>query len=148
MKTHKVTDFDVYQLEAIRTVNSDRKTYKIPESIEEAVKTEIGDGDGADQKAWKPFLDRYDQMIWSLGLVGEAGEFADIMKKVHGHGHDLTGEVKSKAAKELGDVLWYVSVLAASLGFDMSDIASMNIEKLRARYKDGFSIDESKNRDQ
>ena len=84
-----------------------------------------------------------DQMIWTLGLTGEAGEFADMMKKHHGHGHDLD---EKKAAKELGDVLWYLSVLADSIGYKLSDIASMNVAKLRERYPNGFSIEESKDK--
>jgi NTP pyrophosphatase (non-canonical NTP hydrolase) len=140
--------FDAYQQEALRTAPRDKRAYRIPENIEEAVRNEIGDGDGADEAAWEPFLKSYDQLIWTLGLAGEAGEFADLMKKVHGHGHEFTEELRQKAAKELGDVLWYLSVLAASLGYDLSEIATMNIEKLRARYKKGFTIEESKKRDQ
>lgn len=136
-----ISSLDQYQLEALRTAPRDRRAYNIPESIDEAVRNEIGDGDGADHKAWEPFLCRYDQMVWSLGLAGEAGEFADMMKKHCGHGHELD---RTKAAKELGDVMWYVAVLANSLGFKLSEIATMNSEKLRARYKTGFTIEESK----
>lgn len=144
----QITLLDVYQQEALRTAPRDKRAYKIPDSIEEAVRNEIGDADGADDEAWEPFLRRYDQMIWSLGLAGEAGEFVDIMKKIHGHGHEFDEATKQKAAKELGDVLWYLSVLAASIGFDLSQIATMNITKLKERYKKGFSIEESKKRDQ
>lgn len=81
--------------------------------------------------------------VSSLGLTGEAGEFADLVKKHIGHGHELDRE---KAAKELGDVLWYVARLAEMIGYDLDTIAGMNIEKLRKRYPDGFSTEASKAR--
>lgn len=86
---------------------------------------------------------KLDQMIWSLGLVGEAGEFADLMKKVHGHGKKLDRET---AIKELGDVMWYVAALAASLDTTLSEVARVNVEKLRERYPNGFSIQASSER--
>lgn len=81
--------------------------------------------------------------VWALGLCGEAGEAADHIKKWLGHGHDLDLE---KIEKELGDVLWYVAMLAASLDLSLEDIADENIHKLSNRYGDGFSIEKSKNR--
>lgn len=78
-----------------------------------------------------------------LGLTGEAGEVADHIKKYIGHGHDLDVE---KVKKELGDVLWYVAVVAARLDLDLGDVASANVEKLRKRYPDGFSSEASKAR--
>lgn len=132
--------FDEYQKACMRTAPRDPKAYHIPEGINEALREYVGDGDGADHQVLLPLLQTYDQLIWTLGLAGEAGEFADMMKKHHGHGHDLDRE---KAAKELGDVLWYLSVLADSLGFSLSTIAQMNVDKLQARYKKGFTIEES-----
>lgn len=78
--------------------------------------------------------------VHGLGIAGEAGEVADYLKKVVGHSHDIDGP---KLAKELGDVLWYVALLADDIGLQLSDIATMNIEKLRARYPEGFSVQES-----
>jgi len=132
---------DEYQEAALRTSPRDQRAYKIPETISDALHDFVGDGDGADKKVLEPLLDVYDQMVWSLGLSGEAGEFADLMKKAHGHGHELD---KNKAAKELGDVLWYVSVLAKSLGFTLSEIATMNVVKLMNRYPNGFTVEDSK----
>lgn len=80
-----------------------------------------------------------------LGLTGEAGEVAEHIKKHIGHGHDLDIE---KLAKELGDVLWYVAVMADALGLELGDIATRNIEKLRKRYPDGFSSEASRNREE
>lgn len=81
--------------------------------------------------------------VLALGVAGEAGEVADIIKKVVGHGHPLDRE---KLNKELGDVLWYVAVLALELGFTLDEVASRNIAKLRARYPQGFSSERSLNR--
>jgi len=70
----------------------------------------------------------------TLGLVGEAGEVAEKIKKVIRDNDGVLSEDKRiETAKELGDVMWYISNLAAELGFDLDTIASMNIEKLFSR---------------
>jgi NTP pyrophosphatase (non-canonical NTP hydrolase) len=73
--------------------------------------------------------------ILALGVAGEAGEVADDVKKVIGHGHPPD---QDRLVAELGDVLWYVAVLAAHIGIPLSEIARRNIEKLRERYPEGF----------
>lgn len=78
--------------------------------------------------------------VHALGIAGEAGEVADYLKKVVGHGHELD---VPRVAKEIGDVLWYVALLADDIGLTLSDIATMNIDKLRSRYPDGFSTKDS-----
>lgn len=80
----------------------------------------------------------------ALGLTGEAGEVADHVKKFVGHGHALDTD---KVKKELGDVLWYVAVLAYRIGCTLEEVAEANVEKLRARYPDGFSAQRSINRE-
>jgi NTP pyrophosphatase (non-canonical NTP hydrolase) len=80
----------------------------------------------------------------ALGLCGESGEFADMVKKHKFQGHDLDRE---KAAKELGDICWYIAVSAESIGYDMDDIMQMNIDKLMKRYPDGFRASDSINRE-
>ena len=79
----------------------------------------------------------------ALGIAGEAGEVADHIKKHIGHGHPLD---KQAIAKELGDVLWYVAAMANVLDFPLEKIAQMNIDKLKARYPNGFSHEASINR--
>lgn len=79
----------------------------------------------------------------ALGLCGEAGEFADILKKHYYQGHDLD---EGHLAKELGDILWYVAVAADALGIDLDTIAEMNVLKLRDRYPDGFDAERSQHR--
>ena len=80
----------------------------------------------------------------ALGLCGESGEVADLVKKHRFQGHDLDFE---HIAKELGDVAWYLAVGAYAIGFDLESIFRMNKEKLKARYPDGFSVDRSLHRD-
>jgi NTP pyrophosphatase (non-canonical NTP hydrolase) len=78
-----------------------------------------------------------------LGLAGEAGEAVDHFKKALFHSHPLNLE---KVAKEFGDVLYYLSALAETLGLSMERIAVDNYEKLVKRYPDGFSAERSLNR--
>lgn len=80
----------------------------------------------------------------ALGLCGESGELADIIKKHLFQGHDLD---KIKAAKELGDICWYVAIEAKGLGFTLEEIMNMNIDKLIERYPEGFDKDKSINRE-
>lgn len=80
---------------------------------------------------------------YALGLTGESGEVADELKKVIYHGHDLNVD---KIKKELGDVLHYVSGLASMLELSLDDVANRNIEKLKKRYPNGFSEEDSRNR--
>ena len=79
----------------------------------------------------------------ALGLCGESGEVADLVKKHLFQGHDLD---RNHVAKELGDISWYLAVGAYAIGFDLETIFRMNKEKLEARYPDGFSADRSLHR--
>ena len=79
----------------------------------------------------------------ALGLAGEAGEAADLVKKHLFHDHPLD---RDKLRSELGDVLWYLATLADAVGLELDDIAAHNVEKLRRRYPEGFSADRSMNR--
>ncbi len=75
-----------------------------------------------------------------LGLSGESGEVADHIKKFKYQGHQLD---KDYLAKELGDICWYIALLADGIGFDLSTIMQMNIEKLKKRYPEGFDSNRS-----
>lgn len=70
----------------------------------------------------------------TLGLTGEAGEVADKVKKMfRDNGGKMDDHLRLEIAKELGDVAWYLAELADDLGFRLSEIFDMNIEKLTDR---------------
>jgi NTP pyrophosphatase (non-canonical NTP hydrolase) len=74
----------------------------------------------------------------ALGLAGEAGEVAEHAKKaIRDDGGTVTEERRAAMAKELGDVLWYVSQLASELGLELDAIAHGNLEKLLSRQRRG-----------
>ena len=79
----------------------------------------------------------------AMGLCGESGEIIDLLKKNMFQGHDID---KEHLAKECGDVLWYLAILAKGLGYELDEIAEMNKVKLRNRYPDGFETDKSLHR--
>ena len=78
-----------------------------------------------------------------MGLCGEAGEVIDLVKKHLSQGHELD---KQKIAEELGDVAWYLAETAKAIGYDLDEILQMNIDKLKKRYPEGFSSEQSRNR--
>lgn len=83
----------------------------------------------------------------ALGLAGEAGEVADKLKKViRDNDGVLTDPVRDAVAKELGDVLWYVSVLAYELDYDLETIAENNLAKLASRQERGVLTGSGDNR--
>jgi len=72
----------------------------------------------------------------TLGLTGEAGEVANIVKKIQrDFNGELTDEIRLKLQDELGDVLWYISACADELGFTLQEIAEFNVQKLANRHK-------------
>ena len=74
----------------------------------------------------------------TLGLVGEAGEVADKVKKVIRDKNGIfDNESKLGIKKELGDVLWYISNLCTELNFNLDDVALQNLEKLKLRAAKG-----------
>lgn len=91
-----------------------------------------------------PELDRQQMLIdAALGLTGEAGEVADLVKKVNYQGHILD---KDAIMKELGDVAWYIALACQGLGVTMQEVFQMNVDKLKKRYPDGFDAWMSQNR--
>ncbi len=83
----------------------------------------------------------------ALGLVGEAGEVADKLKKViRDNDGILTDTVRDAVAKEIGDVLWYVSVLAYEMDYDLNTIAQTNLDKLASRQERGVLTGSGDNR--
>ena len=69
-----------------------------------------------------------------FGLTSEAGEVAGILQKVY-QGHEFD---KEHIKKELGDCLWMIAEACEALDLDMDDVMQTNIDKLKARYPEGF----------
>jgi NTP pyrophosphatase (non-canonical NTP hydrolase) len=94
------------------------------------------------EEAWTTLNMEADiEIMAALGLAGEAGEYAEHVKKVRFHNHDEDNE---KALLELGDVLWYLSAAARQRGLTLEQIAIANIAKLKARYPNKFDAARSR----
>ena len=79
-----------------------------------------------------------------MGLVTEAGEFQDMLKKHVFYGKPLD-EVNLK--EEIGDLLWYCAIALEALDTDFEAVMETNINKLKARYPEKFTEDKAENRD-
>jgi NTP pyrophosphatase (non-canonical NTP hydrolase) len=72
--------------------------------------------------------------IWAMGVAGEAGEVLEKWKKIVAYKEGkVSDEDLQELAKELGDVVWYIAVMADSLGLSFDDIMQQNVEKLKSR---------------
>lgn len=80
--------------------------------------------------------EKFDLTHAALGLTGEAGEFADAIKKHTVYGRPLD---RGNAIEELGDLMWFVALGCASLGVTMAEVAQQNIDKLKLRYPEKYS---------
>ena len=88
-----------------------------------------------------PNLDKKDVLINGvMGLCGDSGELIDLVKKQLAQGHSLNRE---KIKEELGDVAWYLAETAYALDIDLESILQQNIDKLKKRYPEGFSKEDS-----
>ena len=77
-------------------------------------------------------------------MCGELGEIHSIYQKVY-QGHKITVD---ELKKEVGDLLWGIAEFCTVNGFELEDIATMNIEKLKARYPEGFDAERSLHREE
>lgn len=76
------------------------------------------------------------------GLSGEVGELHSLHQKTYqGHAFD-----PDHAKKELGDILWFAAEYAFVHGWSLEEVAKLNIDKLKARYPEGFSAERSLHR--
>ena len=74
----------------------------------------------------------------TLGLTGEAGEVANKVKKIiRDDGNKINEGLVQEISAEIGDVLWYIAVLADDIGCKLSDIANANLIKLANRKEKG-----------
>lgn len=77
---------------------------------------------------------------WCLGLSGETGEVLDLVK--HNVFHKEKADLM-ELAKELGDVMWYVSAICTTCEISLDDVQKLNILKLQHRYNKGYSTKDS-----
>jgi len=75
----------------------------------------------------------------TLGLTGEAGEFANKVKKFirDGAAKDEYLAKRIEIGYEIGDVLWYCAVLAEELDMNLGHIMENNLQKLADRKSRG-----------
>ena len=78
--------------------------------------------------------------LW--GMAAEVGELQGLYKKAY-QGHKLDPE---HAKREIGDILWMVAEYCTAQGWDLGEVMQLNIDKLKARYPDGFDADHSLHR--
>lgn len=90
-------------------------------------------------------LSEKDQLINAvMGMSGEVGEVADIVKKHMFQEHELDVD---HLVEELGDVLYYITLAMIVLDYNMAEIMFNNMDKLNRRYPDGFDAERSVNRE-
>lgn len=77
-------------------------------------------------------------LMCALGLAGESGEIVDVLKKHYFHHADNTLDY-NKIIDEMGDLLWYMSVMCSMLGITMNEVMERNIEKLSVRHGGTFN---------
>lgn len=76
------------------------------------------------------------------GIASEVGEIHGIFQKFY-QGHDVDTE---HVKKEFGDLLWFIAEFCTSQGWTLEEVAQGNIDKLIARYPDGFDPEKSLHR--
>ena len=85
--------------------------------------------------------------IWAMGVAGEAGEVVEKWKKIVAYkSGKVSPEDLAEFKKELGDVVWYIAVLAHSLGLSFDEIMKLNVEKLASRQERGVIKGKGDNR--
>ncbi len=93
---------------------------------------------------YEPLMEK---TIWAMGVAGEAGEIVEKWKKIVAYKKGkISDEDLAELAKELGDVVWYIAVLAHSLGLSFDDIMQRNVEKLKSRKARGVIAGRGDNR--
>jgi NTP pyrophosphatase (non-canonical NTP hydrolase) len=80
-------------------------------------------------------------------MIGETGEVVDLIKKHLYQGHPMDESLRLKLTKEIGDTMWYICMVANLCDIWMEDVIATNVEKLQARYPEGFTVEKSINRD-
>jgi len=76
-------------------------------------------------------LDTADEIYALLNLSGEVGELLSLYAKARRDG--MNPELREKAVKELGDVMWMCAAVAADLEVSLGVVAFTNLSKLQGR---------------
>lgn len=88
-----------------------------------------------------------EKTIWVMGIAGEAGEVVEKWKKIVAYKEGkISAEDTQELKKELGDVIWYIAVLADSLGLTLEEVMQLNVQKLIDRKKRGVIKGQGDNR--
>ena len=82
----------------------------------------------------------------AIGISAEGGEFAEIVKKCIFQGKPMDDEAQYHMKRELGDIMWYIAQACIALSISLEDVLDTNIQKLEARYPDGFEAFRSEHR--
>lgn len=82
----------------------------------------------------------------AIGISAEGGEFAEIVKKCIFQGKPMDEDAQYHMKRELGDIMWYIAQACIALGISLEDVLDTNIQKLEARYPDGFEAFRSEHR--
>lgn len=112
------------------------------EYIKNAMKTDLPD--------YAPMVERLSNPVTArilhaaMGLDTEAAEITDALKKHLAYGKPLD---LVNIKEEISDCLWYIAMLADTVGFSFEEIMELNIAKLKARYGDKFTENAAINRD-
>ncbi len=112
------------------------------EYVKNAIKTESTDFEAMNERLNDDGLKRL--LHAGIGLSTESGEFLDALKKHIFYGKELD---RVNLAEEVGDLFWYIAIVADELGFKIEDVMERNITKLKARYGEKFSEERAENRD-
>jgi len=84
----------------------------------------------------------------AIGISAEGGEFAEIVKKCIFQGKPMDDDAQYHMKRELGDIMWYIAQACIALSISLEDVLDTNIQKLEARYPDGFEAFRSENREE
>lgn len=79
----------------------------------------------------------------TMGINTESGEIMDVVKRYLIYGKPID---RTNVIEEVGDMFWYLALLARALGFTFEDAKARNIAKLKARYPEKFTEAEALNR--
>lgn len=147
MKVTKITPEDAVKmiLESLLEVEEEETKEPVATGLKAGCNCANSYAEAAMRTINPEFTNRTDLFIQAaLGLTGEAGEFADKVKKSLFQGHELT---EDEMVSELGDILWYIVLGCKALGVSLGEVMHANIKKLEERYPEGaFSSKRSVNR--